>query len=88
MKFKNTLDESVIAFKKIDKIISQVFLYYAATCGFIFGWVVLGILFFTINNSIPLIYVVLLRVFYFLLSFLIGLKLTIFSIYVIKKVRI
>lgn len=85
MKLKKALSESIISFKKIDKIISNVYLYYASTCGFIFGWVVLGILFFSISGSVPPIMVILLRTFYFLLSFLFGLKLTILFIELFKK---
>ena len=78
MKKKNWLSESLITFKKIDKVVSNVYLYYAATCGFIFGWIVLGILFFTLSGTIPVVFVIMLRVFYFLISFLLGLKLTLF----------
>ncbi len=85
MKKKNWLSESLITFKKIDKIVSNVYLYYAATCGFIFGWIVLGILFFTLSGTIPVVFVIMLRVFYFLISFLLGLKLTLFVIKLFKK---
>lgn len=85
MKLKKTLDESMIAFKKIDKIISKVFLYYASTCGFIFGWIVLGMLFFTLSGTVPVVFVVLLRVFYFLISFLLGLKITLFVMGLFRK---
>lgn len=81
----NWLNESVTAFKKIDKIVSKVFLYYSATCGFIFGWVCLGIIFFSINGTIPGAFIILLRVFYFLISFLLGLKLTMFVIGLFRK---
>lgn len=74
----NWLSESLIVFKKIDKTVSRIFLYYAATLGFIFGWVCLGILFFSLSGTIPQVFVLLLRVFYFLVSFLFGLKLTVF----------
>ncbi len=84
MKKKNWLSESLITFKKIDKVVSNVYLYYAATCGFIFGWIVLGILFFTLSGTIPVVFVIMLRVFYFLISFLLGLKLTLF---VMEKFR-
>ena len=85
MKLKKVLSESMITFRKIDNIISKVFLYYAATLGFIFGWVCLGILFFLISGTLPLVFVLLLRVFYFLISFLVGLKLTILVIRLFKK---
>ncbi len=85
MKLKKTLSESIITFRKIDKIISKVFLYYASTFGFIFGWVLLGILFFSISGEIPKGFVLLLRIFYFLISFLLGLKLTILITESIKK---
>lgn len=78
MKKKNWLDESLITFKKIDKIVSNVYLYYAATCGFIFGWIVLGVLFFSFSGTVPPVFIILLRVFYFFISFLLGLKLTLF----------
>ncbi len=84
MKKKNWLSESLITFKKIDKVVSNIYLYYAATCGFIFGWIVLGVLFFSISGTVPTIFVLLLRVFYFLISFLLGLKITLF---VMGKVR-
>ncbi len=75
----------MIAFKKIDKIVSRVYLFYAATLGFIFGWIVLGILFFTLSGTVPVTFVILLRVFYFLISFLLGLKLTLFIMRLFKK---
>lgn len=85
MKKNNWLNESMIAFKKIDKIVSNVFLYYSSTCGFIFGWVCLGIIFFSISGTIPGYFIILLRVFYFLISFLVGLKLTMFVINLFRK---
>ncbi len=85
MKKKNWYNESIITFKKIDKIVSRVYLYYASTCGFIFGWIVLGVLFFSISGTIPNGFVILLRVFYFLISFLLGLKLTLFIMRLFKK---
>ncbi len=85
MNFKKTLTESAISFKKIDKIVSNVYLYYASTCGFIFGWIVLGLLAFSISGSVPPILVILLRTFYFLLSFLVGLKLTILGIELFRR---
>lgn len=89
MKSKNNwLDESVVTFKKIDKIVSKIFLYYSSTCGFIFGWVCLGILFFSISGEIPGSFVILLRVFYFLVSFLFGLKLTLVVIGVFRKKKL
>lgn len=81
----NWFNESIDVFKKIENVISGVFLYYAATCGFIFGWVALSIMFFTLSGSIPQAFVIALRVFYFLLSFLVGLKLTIYFMNIIKK---
>lgn len=81
----NWLNESVTAFKKIDKIVSKIFLYYSSTCGFIFGWVCLGLLFFSISGTIPVFFVILLRVFYFLISFLLGLKLTMFIMNLFRK---
>ena len=85
MKKKNWLSESLITFKKIDKVVSNVYLYYAATLGFIFGWIVLGVLFFSLSGTIPKEFVLLLRVFYFLISFLLGLKLTLFVMKLFKK---
>lgn len=85
MKLKKTLSESIISFKKINDIVSDVYLYYASTCGFIFGWIVLGILFFSVTGSIPSIMVILLRVFYFLIFFLLGLKMIILIIELFKK---
>ncbi len=82
---KNLFNESLITFKKIDKVVSNVYLYYAATLGFIFGWIVLGVLFFTLSGTIPKVFVLLLRVFYFLISFLLGLKLTLFFMRLFKK---
>lgn len=84
-KHSNWLNESMIAFKKIDKIMSKVFLYYSSTCGFIFGWVCLGIIFFSISGTIPKTFILLLRVFYFLISFLLGLKLTVFIMNFFRK---
>lgn len=85
MKKRNLLNESMITFKKIDKIMSNVFLYYSSTCGFIFGWICLGILFFTLSGTIPMCFVLLLRIFYFLISFLLGLKLTLVVMRLFKK---
>lgn len=85
MKKKNWLSESMIAFKKIDKIVSRVYLFYAATLGFIFGWIVLGLIFFSISGTIPSLFVLLLRVFYFLISFLLGLKFTLFVMGLFRK---
>lgn len=85
MKFKKALSDSIISFKKIDKIVSNIYLYYASTFGFIFGWVVLGLLSFSIIGSVPPILILLLRTFYFLLSFLFGLKLTIWIIEHFKR---
>lgn len=85
MKNKSWINDSMIAFKKIDKIVSKVFLYYSSTCGFIFGWVCLGIIFLSISGSIPVAFVILLRVFYFLISFLLGLKLTVFVMGFFRK---
>lgn len=82
---KSLFDESFIAFKKIDKTVSRVYLYYAATLGFIFGWIVLGVLFFTLSGTIPPVFVLLLRVFYFFISFLLGLKLTLLIMRLFKK---
>ena len=75
---KNVINESVITFKKIDKIVSKIFLYYTSICGFVFGWVCIGIILLSMNGSIPTLFTLLLRIFYFLISFLLGLKLTIF----------
>ncbi len=85
MRLRKTLSESMIAFRKIDKIVSKAFLYYSSTCGFIFGWIVMGILFLSIGDAIPSLFVVLLRIFYFLISFLLGLKLMIFIINLFQK---
>jgi len=78
---------SLSIFKKIDQYVSKVYLYYTATCGFIFGWVVLGLLFFSVMGTIPSLFVLSLRIFYFLISFLLGLKLVIFVIGLFKKER-
>lgn len=84
-KLNKVLGDSNIAFKKIDKIISSGFLYYAAICGFIFGWFGLAIILHTISGEIPTLFVLLLRVFYFLLSFIFGLKVTVLLITLFKK---
>ena len=85
MGLKNAILESKIVFEKIDKITSKAFLYYSATFGFIFGWVCLGILFFSMSGTIPTAFIILLRIFYFLLSFLLGLKMTLFFIKMVNK---
>lgn len=85
MKLDKVLSESNIAFKKIDKIVSRTFLYYAAIGGFIFGWFGLALIMYTVSGKIPLLFVLLLRVFYFLLSFIVGLKITILLINLFKK---
>lgn len=84
-KFSEALSESKITFKKIDKILSRTFLYYAATCGFIFGWISLALIIHAISGEIPPIFVLLLRVFYFLLSFIFGIKVTIFIIHLFRR---
>lgn len=84
-KLDKTLSESKITFKKIDKIISSAFLYYAAICGFIFGWFSIAFFLFIIGGEIPSGFVLLLRVFYFLLSFIFGIKVTILLISLFKK---
>lgn len=84
-KIDKALSESKITFEKIDKIISSTFLYYAAICGFIFGWFSLAVIIFLISGEIPLVFVLFLRIFYFLLSFLFGLKLTIFLIHLFRR---
>ena len=81
----NWFNESITVFKKIDKIVSKVFLYYAAIWGFIFGWIVLAAMFFSLSGTIPFEFVFMLRVFYFLISFLFGLKLTLFLMGLFKK---
>lgn len=81
---RNIFNESVIAFKKIDKIVSKVFLYFSSICGFIFGWICLGIIFLSTSETIPGELIFVLRLFYFLISFLLGLKLTLFFM---KKFR-
>lgn len=82
---KNIINESVVTFKKIDKVVSKIFLYYTSICGFIFGWVCIGIILLSMNGSIPTIFTLLLRIFYFLISFLLGLKFTIFMMKKFKK---
>lgn len=84
-KLDKALSESKITFEKIDKIVSSAFLYYAAIGGFIFGWFSLALFLLIIGGGIPTVFVVLLRVFYFLLSFLFGLKVTILLIKLFKK---
>ncbi len=81
----NWFNESMTVFKKIDKIVSSVFLYYTSICGFVFGWVIIALLFFSYSGTIPFYFVLILKVFYFLMSFLFGLKLTIFFMNVFKK---
>lgn len=78
MKNPKFLKDSMVVFKKLDKVVSQVFLYFSSTCGFILGWIGLGIILLSASGSIPEPFTILLRVFYFLLSFMIGLKLTLF----------
>ena len=84
-KLDKALSESKITFEKIDKIVSSSFLYYSAICGFIFGWISLALFFHIIGGEIPAAFVVLLRVFYFLLSFIVGLKVTIYLISLFRK---
>lgn len=84
-KLGEVLFESRITFEKIDKIISSTFLYYAVICGFIFGWFSLAVIIFLISGELPLAFVLFLRVFYFFLSFLFGLKLTLFLIHLFRK---
>ena len=85
-KVDKALSESKITFKKIDRIICSSFLYYSAICGFIFGWFSLALFLFMIGGEIPVTFVLLLRVFYFLLAFIFGLKVTIFLVDFIKKI--
>lgn len=87
MKLDKVLSESNVAFKKIDKIMSKSFLYYASICGFIFGWFSLALFLFMIGGEIPTVFILLLRIFYFLLSFLFGLKITILLITLFKKFK-
>lgn len=77
-KLDKALDEGKITFKKIDKIMSGAFLYYSAICGFIFGWFSLAVILYTISGEIPAAFLLLLRLFYFLLSFIVGIKIIIF----------
>lgn len=83
-KIGKVLSESRVVFSKIDDIVSKVFLYYAAIGGFVFGWFSLAVILFTLAGEIPLIFVLILRVFYFLATFLLGLKV---SIFVVGKFR-
>lgn len=78
------IDDTLPVFKKIFKSTSKAFLYYAATCGFLFGWISMAIFLSTLYGEIPFLFVLLLRIFYFLISFLIGLKIL---IKIIEKVR-
>ncbi len=84
-KLDKAISESKATFKRIDKIVSKSFLYYAAICGFIFGWVALALIFHAVSGEIPPLFVILLRVFYFLLSFIFGIKVTLLLIYLFKK---
>ena len=81
----NVLGKSLITFKRIDKVVSEFFIYFASGCGFVFGWTSLGIIFFSASGGIPAEFVFVLRLFYFIISFLVGLKLTIFFINKIQK---
>ena len=84
-KLDKVLYESNVSFKKVDKVMSGAFLYYASTLGFIFGWFGLALVVYTVNGEIPNVFILLLRVFYFLLSFIVGLKITIFLINLFRK---
>jgi len=78
-------NQCMTAFKKIDKVVSSVFLYYASICGFIFSSVILGLLSFSISGTVPVEFVFMLRFFFFLISFLVGLKLTILFMNLFRK---
>ena len=85
MGLENSIIKSKIVFERFDKVISKTFLYYSATFGFIFGWICLGIIFLSISETIPTAFIILLRIFYFLLSFLLGLKMTLFFLKAVNK---
>ena len=70
----------------VGTIVIPTILFYLG--GFIFGWVILALLFFSYSGTIPFGFVILLKVFYFLISFLLGLKLTIFFMNLFKKLRV
>lgn len=84
-KLDKTLSESKTTFKRIDRIVSSSFLYYSAICGFIFGWIALALIVHAISGEIPPLFIIMLRVFYFLLSFIFGIKVTIFLIHLFRK---
>ena len=84
-KLDKALYESKVTFEKIDKLISRAFLYYAAIGGFIFGWFGLALILYAMTGEIPQMFVLLLRVFYFLISFIVGIKVTIYLIGLFKK---
>lgn len=79
------IDKIIQSFKQIDKIVSPVFLYYTSICGFILAWITVSVMLLTIAGEIPQIYVIILRVFYFLLSFLCSLKITLIIAQLVKK---
>lgn len=80
--------EIIPGLKNIDKFVSELYLYYAATCGFLLGWVCLGVFLVSILDTLPTLFVLLLRVFYFLLSFLFGLKIVIVLMSLFSKTQI
>ncbi len=84
-KLDKILRESKVSFEKWDKVFSSIFLYYAAICGFIFGWFSLALFLFMTGGEIPVVFVLLLRLFYFLLVFVFGIKITIILTGVIRK---
>ena len=85
MKLDKLLGECKTSFKKIDKFVSRFFLHYAAIGGFIFGWFGLAVILHTISGEVPIVFVYFLRIFYFLLSFIVGIKITRFFVDLIRK---
>ena len=73
-KVHNSIEKIIDSFAGLDKIISKTFIYYSVILGFIFGWISIAVILLSAGIEMPLIFILFLRVFYFLLSFIIGLK--------------
>ena len=84
---KKSLQEFIATFSDLDKIVSNALLYLGAIGGFIFGWMALSIILVSIDIGIPPILEMLLRVFYFLLAFVLGLKLVLYGLKLVEKYK-
>lgn len=80
-----TIEKIGITFSKIDKAISPIFLYYSAILGFIMGWISLAVILLSSGIGLNDGFVLLLRIFYFMLAFVFSLKPTIFLVKLIRK---